>query len=419
MLAGNNTGYTGIASTSAGKLMLGSPNALVAGTLGGGAGTVGFISNSTFNVAALGTGTITTADAGNIAVGGDNNSTTFAGSLAGPAALAKEGSGTLTLTGASSHTGGLAVNGGSVIVKAAQTYGGNTTVAGGATLAIDTGAGIQGSVTLASGATFSMLPTGTSGSASIFPNNALILAPGATATLTSTALGNGYNGLVTGDAASTLLITGQTSVSAAAPTQQFVNHLGTVRIDAGSALRFGATSLNNGGPSTFEVNGTLQTRNGGAVALGAVTGTGTISGGANAAGTATFTIGGNNASTTFAGTIQNGNAADRATAITKTGTGTTTLSGPLTYTAATTVNDGTLKLENSLTTSSAVNVTGGMLEVASGGGNIRVAQDAGGHASAAPASIDLKDNKLITNTPVGTFTGGAYNGVQGEVARRV
>jgi len=31
--------------------------------------------------------------------------------------------------------------------------------------------------------------------------------------------------------------------------------------------------------------------------------------------------------------------------------------------------------------------------------------------------VDLKDNKLITNTPAGTFTGGAYTGVQGDVAR--
>ena len=35
----------------------------------------------------------------------------------------------------------------------------------------------------------------------------------------------------------------------------------------------------------------------------------------------------------------------------------------------------------------------------------------------ATGTVDLKNNKLVTNTPIGTFTGGAYNGVQGEVAR--
>ena len=33
------------------------------------------------------------------------------------------------------------------------------------------------------------------------------------------------------------------------------------------------------------------------------------------------------------------------------------------------------------------------------------------------ARFDLRNNKLITNSPVGTFTGGAYTGVQGDVAR--
>jgi hypothetical protein len=33
------------------------------------------------------------------------------------------------------------------------------------------------------------------------------------------------------------------------------------------------------------------------------------------------------------------------------------------------------------------------------------------------ATLDLKNNKLLTDTPVGTFTGGAYDGVHGEVAR--
>jgi hypothetical protein len=45
------------------------------------------------------------------------------------------------------------------------------------------------------------------------------------------------------------------------------------------------------------------------------------------------------------------------------------------------------------------------------------ASKVGSLSIAADATLDLKDNKLITDTPVGTFTGGAYTGVQGEVAR--
>jgi hypothetical protein len=36
---------------------------------------------------------------------------------------------------------------------------------------------------------------------------------------------------------------------------------------------------------------------------------------------------------------------------------------------------------------------------------------------AATARIDLRDNKLLTDSPIGTFTAGAYTGIQGEVAR--
>src|SRR5262249_18027563 len=57
------------------------------------------------------------------------------------------------------------------------------------------------------------------------------------------------------------------------------------------------------------------------------------------AGAATLTVGGNNTSTTFTGTLQNGASA---LGLAKTGTGTLTLSGVNTYRGGTTVNGGTL-----------------------------------------------------------------------------
>jgi hypothetical protein len=60
------------------------------------------------------------------------------------------------------------------------------------------------------------------------------------------------------------------------------------------------------------------------------------------------------------------------------------------------------------------------LEVASGGGSNRVLK-VGSVSIAGTGRIDLRDNKLITDTPVGTFTGdpgvGTYDGVQGMVQR--
>ena len=58
------------------------------------------------------------------------------------------------------------------------------------------------------------------------------------------------------------------------------------------------------------------------------------------AGTAVLSAGSNNATTTFSGTLQNGAGT---LALTKSGTGTLTLSGTNTYSGATTVSAGTLR----------------------------------------------------------------------------
>ena len=68
------------------------------------------------------------------------------------------------------------------------------------------------------------------------------------------------------------------------------------------------------------------------------------------------------------------------------------------------------------------NVTLGTLTVSpsarvtmnTGGGNNRFLNVA---TLANAGTIDLKDNKLVTNTPVGNYTGTAYTGIQGEVQR--
>jgi autotransporter-associated beta strand protein len=65
----------------------------------------------------------------------------------------------------------------------------------------------------------------------------------------------------------------------------------------------------------------------------------------------------------------------------------------------------------------AVTVSVGTLAIAASGGSAAGVSKANSIAIGASARFDLKDNKLITNTPVGTFTAGAYTGIQGEVAR--
>jgi autotransporter-associated beta strand protein len=96
------------------------------------------------------------------------------------------------------------------------------------------------------------------------------------------------------------------------------------------------------------------------IRLGSLAGSGTVSG--EAGGTKTFIIGGDNTSTTFAGTIVNGGGSGQL-AITKTGSGTLTLTGSSSYTGATTISAGVLALGNAgaLGSSGTISFGGGTL----------------------------------------------------------
>jgi len=66
--------------------------------------------------------------------------------------------------------------------------------------------------------------------------------------------------------------------------------------------------------------------------------------------------------------------------------------------------------------SPALNVSAGKLKMASNQTFSKVIQ-ADALNIGATATLDLGENKLITKSPIGTFTAGAYTGVQGQVAR--
>lgn len=257
-----------------------------------------------------------------------NKNYTFggSGSLAGAMTLSKTGSGTLTLSSANAYSGGTQVGGGTLA------------------LAIGTAAGTN-TVTLSNSATLNL------SAASVFTAVPVAVAAGASASLNSANLANAYSGpFSSGDSDSMLLLIGPISMDGQ-NLKQFQGFNGTVQINSGAQLRFSKTTgVNNGGDNTtFVANGTLNTRNGGAVAVGELAGNGSLSGGGSGAGTTTFTIGAKGSDSTFTGTISDANATG-ITALVKTGGGTLILSGTSTYSGVTTISGGTLQIGDNGTT---------------------------------------------------------------------
>ncbi len=191
----------------------------------------------------------------------------------------------------------------------------------------------------------------------------------------------------------------------------------------GGSIVFRASST--GGTSTVKVfdGGSLDIslHNAPGVTIGSLEGSGHVLLGAN-----NLTVGGNNLSKTFSGVIQDGgNAGGTGGSLTKTGTGTFTLSGANTYTGATLVNVGTLLVNGSTSSSSAVTVNnsgttlGGTGTI---GGVVTVNSGANLHPGTSPGilntgsvTLNSGSNLLIDINGAGAGTGYDQLNVTGTV----
>ena len=180
--------------------------------------------------------------------------------------------------------------------------------------------------------------------------------------LNNGANGNNLNisGRITGNSGFQLTAAGFDQIVTLANTGPSPNDFaGTTSIlRASSILRLGAANQIPDGLGRANVNvvGTLQL-NGFNDAINGLTGNGTVHN--NSATTAaTLTLGAGDATATFTGTIRDGSTAPLH--LTKTGSGTQTLSGPATHTGDTTVTQGTLVLaQPTLADFATVAVSGG------------------------------------------------------------
>jgi len=270
-----------------------------------------------------------------LTVGGNNLSTTVSGVIQDGGvnggtggSLTKVGMGTLTLTGANTYRGGTNLNGGILAVIIDGNLGtGPLSFNGGTLEALAAGEGIVSSkaITLnAGGGTF-------------------LADAGTASTLSGAITGIGAwtktgPGTLTLSGASTY--TGATTVSAGV-------------LQAGSVGAFSARSA-------FTVNtGAVLDLNGFNNTVGSLSGSGLVSNtGGGLLSNATLSVGADNTSTTFGGTLQNGMGT---LALTKVGTGTLTLTGTSTYTGATTVNAGSLIVDGSIASAQTLVNAGGLL----------------------------------------------------------
>ena len=329
--------------------------------------------------------------------GTNNNTTTYAGVISGSLALGtvqfvKQGSGTLTLSGANTFTGDVRIEAGTLDLSGGFALFDNVAVT------LLSAANVR--LNLSTAETIgSLAGVGPNGLASL---NALTLTLGANNTNTE------YGGVISGSltSAGTNLI----KIGSGTQTLSGVNTFtGNAYISAGTLdLKGGAAIADTvavilANFSTANLNLTNSER------IGALSGGGLL-GGNVSLNANTLTIGGTNTSTTFAGIISG------AGALVKEGTGTTTLTGSSTFTGGTTVSVGTLALAASGKLNDAGNVavtsgatfdisqaiSGRTLALLTGGGAVRV----GANTLTLGASGDSEFSGTINTGGISNVTGG-------------
>lgn len=342
-------GSSGLTKSGAGSMVLNAANTytgattITAGTLQiGGSGSLG---SGSYSGAISNAGTFQYSSSA---------AQTLSGAIGGAGALIKDtGSSTLTLTTTNNYTGATTISAGTLVAANANALGATstgTTVSSGGSLALSggisvaeplnlsgTGSGGTGALNNASGSNTASGAI-TLGSAATITNNV--------ASTTLTVSGNVTNGGndLTLDGSSPLAISGSLGGSGGLVK----NGSGTATLSGSANAYTGATTVNAGtlragvANTAFGSNSAVTVNGSGTLDLSTYDETiGSLSGSGNvisSSPSAFLTVGGNNASTTFTGTITGS-----MLAFAKQGTGTLTLSGNNNFPGVININGGTLQ----------------------------------------------------------------------------
>lgn len=182
------------------------------------------------------------------------------------------------------------------------------------------------------------------------------------------------------------------------------SHTGATTISGGTVVAGVASAFS--ASSAYTVNSPAVVRlNGFANAMGSLAGSGIVENN-HASTAAVLTVGGNNLSTVFSGTLRNNSGAGTGTlALVKTGTGTLTLTGANTFTGTATVSAGALTVGNgtsgSITTTSNVivgNTAGNAVLNLVAGGSISSPLLVVGNANGASGAVNISGGTYTATT---------------------
>ncbi|CCD96611.1 Outer membrane autotransporter (modular protein) [Bradyrhizobium sp. ORS 375] len=268
-----------------------------------------------------GSGNLQLGSNGSLAIGDNGGATVFSGTISGSGSFVKSGPGVLTLSGTNTYTGATVIDGGTLRAGAAGAFAplSSVEVDNGGTLDLN---GFNQTIASLTGGGAILLGAGT-------------LTSGGDNSSTS------YTGTISGSGGFTKVGTG---------TMRFdglTSYTGATTISAGT-LQAGASGVLASASAFMIASGATLDLNGFNQSIGSLAGNGNV-----LLGAATLTAGGNNGSTTFAGTISGSGG------FTKSGTGRMTLTGTSNYTGATIINGGVLDVAGAITNTSGVTVNAG------------------------------------------------------------
>lgn len=356
--SGSISGATGLTKTGTGKLTLSNANNYTGKTIvnggtlematmtnGGVASPMGAASNSPTNIVLNGgklsyTGTGSTIDRGftigandaTVTIGTSTATLSTTGKITGTGGLIKEGTGRLSLGGASDYTGGTTIKAGSIALTT--------------DLANTSGLGTADTITLQGGSLI-MFDSNTTDNTS---NWNLKIPTGSIGTLYTDGLST-INGTITGGGTFNYYTnySGNILMSNASKYTGYINV--TTDADGGyfaiyNANGFPGARLNLSALVTMMYRVTANVT----VPVGDLIGaaTSTLGAGGTGACTITWEVGNRNANSTFSGLITNAQytGTGAVAAIRKVGTGIWTLTNANTYTGGTTINVGTIMVNN-------------------------------------------------------------------------